>query len=122
MTITAKTETKVLVVDDNDLVRRCLKKMLERNGFSVIDHCSGAAALNSNIDDVWLAILDIDMPHMTGLELSYLLKEFNSTMKIILFSGHNPLSVEDVKKAKADAFVKKEDDISSLMEKINSLT
>jgi len=62
------------------------------------------------------------MPHMTGLELSYLLKEFNSTIKIILFSAHNPLSVEDVKKAKADAFVKKEDDISSLMEKINSLT
>ncbi len=122
MIITTKTETKVLVVDDNDLVRRCLKKMLERNGFSVVDHCSGAAALNSNIDDVWLAILDVDMPHMTGLELSYLLKEFNSTIKIILFSAHNPLSVEDVKKAKADAFVKKEDDISSLMEKINSLT
>ena len=122
MIITTKTETKVLVVDDNDLVRRCLKKMLERNGFSVVDHCSGAAALNSNIDDVWLTILDVDMPHMTGLELSYLLKEFNSTIKIILFSAHNPLSVEDVKKAKADAFVKKEDDISSLMEKINSLT
>ncbi len=66
---------RILVVDDNEVSRRTLARILEREGFSVAGAENGVAALailaQENID---LILLDILMPEMDGFELLKKLK------------------------------------------------
>jgi CheY-like chemotaxis protein len=63
------TMATVLVVDDEESVRRALQKILERGGMSVITSASAAAAL-SLVDGgrkVDAVVSDVLMPEMSGL-------------------------------------------------------
>ena len=84
------TET-ILVVDDNDLVRRGVAAMLRAHGFTVIEAVSGDAALetvrrgSSAID---LILADIVMPGMSTEELCEHLAELLPSARTILMSGY----------------------------------
>ena len=66
----APVTAQVLVVDDDDAVRRSLKFMLELEGLDVRAYASGAALLDD--DDLpaqGCLVVDQHMPHMSGVEL-----------------------------------------------------
>lgn len=66
----------VLVVDDTDLNRRVLMRLLQAEGFHVVAAASGREALSVlETTPVHLALLDMMMPGMTGLELCKRMKE-----------------------------------------------
>ncbi len=73
---------KILVIEDDLITRRLLKKILQRASHEVIEAESGPAALqaleNATVD---LIIADIMMPEMTGIELLRRLKEEPRTAK-----------------------------------------
>jgi two-component system, cell cycle sensor histidine kinase and response regulator CckA len=82
----------VLVVDDDDSLRRMLKATLTRYGYQVKEACSGEEAV-----DVWrnlagqvdLLLTDMVMPEgMSGLELARRLREGNARLKVIITSGY----------------------------------
>jgi DNA-binding NtrC family response regulator len=81
--------TRVLIVDDEDDLLLALAERLEMRGFEVVTADKGSEALEL-VDEVHfdVAILDIKMPGMDGLELMARLKEKHPALPVILCTGH----------------------------------
>lgn len=89
-------ETRVLVIDDEELVRSTLQRALERNGASVLSAANGAdglALLRAN-SDVRLVLLDLAMPETSGAETLRRLREFAPAVPVYLMTGFLPEGVE----------------------------
>ena len=69
---------KILVVDDEVDVRRVLRLLLESKGYTVAEAMNGQMAVDavreSNID---LIIMDIMMPHVSGIDAATKIREFS---------------------------------------------
>lgn len=84
---------RVLIVDDEQLIRELLKKTVDwqRCGFSVVgeaaDGVEGLAAMRQYRPD--LAVVDINMPHMNGCRLCEKIKEEYPACRMVVLSGFN---------------------------------
>ena len=80
---------KILLVDDDEAIRRSLAKVLRYEGFQVELATNGPMALNMALqDEPDLILLDIKMPRMDGLEvLSTLIKQ-GTKAPVLMISGH----------------------------------
>ena len=81
-------ETKLLVVDDEAGQREMLAGYLSKKGFEVHTFASGAKALEE-YHHVFspLAIVDMKMPGMTGLELLGKLREINPFIQVLVLTA-----------------------------------
>jgi CheY-like chemotaxis protein len=61
---------KVLLVDDESLVRGMLRRLFERGGFEVLEAESGREALEvvAGAPDIAAVVSDFDMPELNGLQ------------------------------------------------------
>ncbi len=74
---------KILVVEDNDRNRRLMQILLKANGYEVIEATTGKEAmdyLRSQKPD--LILMDIQLPHTDGLELTETIKSNAETADI----------------------------------------
>ena len=117
--------TKILIVDDQKVIREFLKDMANTDGYSTILAEDGQEALKlfeNNYKDVGLAIVDIVMPRMYGNELYYKMKKINPDLKVLIISGHIN---EDIKKQLikdgVDGYLPKPFDVKSTREQIRTL-
>jgi two-component system cell cycle sensor histidine kinase/response regulator CckA len=86
----------ILLVDDEDGVRKLVNAILQGHGYSVIEAGSGPAALaafEKNAHKIDLVVTDIVMPQMNGLELGERLTQARPELKILYMSGYrdNPI-------------------------------
>ncbi len=80
---------RILVVDDDSLIRLVVKSILEREGHSVVlAECGheGAEAIEAYALDI--AIVDIFMPDMNGLETIKAFRKAAPGLPIIVMSGY----------------------------------
>ena len=80
--------TKILVIDDEDMVRDVLRQTLEREGYEVEVAADGGKGLD--LFQAWnpdLVITDILMPGKEGLETIRELRNLSPAVKIIAISG-----------------------------------
>jgi len=80
---------RVLVVDDDDMIRLVVKSILERQGHAVVlAECGhdGAEAIEAYAFDV--AIVDILMPDMNGFETIRAFRRSAPALPIIVMSGY----------------------------------
>lgn len=83
---------KILVVDDDDLIRDLIYEILEPNGFQVILADNGNKALAIlDSEEVDLIITDIIMPDKEGIETIIDIKKKLPKAKIIAMSGGGQL-------------------------------
>jgi CheY-like chemotaxis protein len=79
---------RILVIDDDDLVRTTVRHMLETKGFEVVIASDGQHALRMLDDKRFDAILvDIFMPGMDGLETIRAFRQRSPDIAIIAMSG-----------------------------------
>jgi two-component system, cell cycle sensor histidine kinase and response regulator CckA len=81
----------VLVVEDDSVMRRLTRKMLEEHGYQVVEAEDGNAALAaiaSAEGKVDLTLTDVVMKGMTGPDLVLKLIEFYPQMKVVYMSGY----------------------------------
>jgi len=66
----------ILAVDDSESIRQMVRHTLEGAGYSVVQACDGAAALDyAKSKGVDLVLTDINMPKLDGIELCKELRE-----------------------------------------------
>ncbi len=87
-----KNERTLLVVDDEELVRKTIRRILQHYGYKALDAEEGKEALRiflsekSSIDGV---ILDLTMPGISGMEVLTRLRSIDKGIPVLLVSGGN---------------------------------
>jgi DNA-binding NarL/FixJ family response regulator len=90
--VTAAAKTRLLLADDHALVRDGLRLILEREpDFEVVAEAGdGAEALEAALrTPVDLAILDVSMPRLTGLQVAHRLRSHRPDLRIVMLSVHD---------------------------------
>ena len=96
---------KVLVVDDEQNMRRILEASLKKQGFEVILAANGEEACNRmKTDAVQIVITDLKMPGMDGLSLLKHLNENYPDIPVIIITAHGTVenAVEAMKQGATD--------------------
>jgi DNA-binding NtrC family response regulator len=108
---------RILVVDDDEGIRKTLATILEDQGYVVDTAENGKGAIEkSNIKFYNLALIDIRLPDMEGTKLLASMKETTPKMVKIIVTGYPALqnAVEAVNKG-ADGYVPKPMNIDVLL-------
>ncbi|MDH3280214.1 MAG: sigma-54 dependent transcriptional regulator [Gammaproteobacteria bacterium] len=83
----------VILVDDDDDLRRAVKQTLELEGFEVSGFGSGKPALHAlKRDWTGVVVTDIRMPGMDGLALMARIKDIDPDIPVVLITGHGDVS------------------------------
>ena len=81
----------ILLVEDNDLIRKTARRILEGVGYVVLEAGDGSEGLTSweaNSDSIDLLLTDITMPKIDGRELALSVLKRQPRMKVIFMSGN----------------------------------
>src|SRR5215471_5723542 len=79
---------RILLVEDQELVRGALRMMLELDGHQVTEASNGAEALNLfNMNEFDLVITDFEMPMMKGNELAVSIKLLAPSLPILMITA-----------------------------------
>ncbi|GAB2731034.1 response regulator transcription factor [Kitasatospora kifunensis] len=89
----AETQGRVLVVDDDDTIRRSLERGLRLSGFAVRSADGGLAALELlAADPPDVLVLDVSMPDLAGTEVCRRLREQGSDIPVLMLSALDELA------------------------------
>jgi len=83
----------LVVVDDDDQIRRAVSRLLRRHGHTVHAFASAEAYLDER-RDADCAILDIDLPGMSGLELRERLSREDHVMPFLFITAHDEYAAQ----------------------------
>lgn len=97
----------VLVVDDEDMIRRLVRSVLEADEFEVLEARGGEAALElATATHPAVVVLDILMPGLDGVEVCRRLD--HEQIKVIVLTARDEPELErECREAGADAFLTK---------------
>jgi len=102
----------VVVVDDDQAIRRSLSALLQSFGYAVAGFSSALAFLADIPPDAGCMIVDIRMPEMDGLTLQEEMNKRDIRIPVIIMTGHGdvPLAVTAMKAGAVDFLEKPSND------------
>ncbi len=109
--------TKVLLVDDEERFRTSLARRLKARGYDVVDvSCGEDAVKRIRLDgDINIAVLDLRMPGMDGIQTLKEMRAFNPAVQAIMLTGHGSLdSAKDAGRLEAFKYLEKPCDVDEL--------
>jgi CheY-like chemotaxis protein len=81
----------VLVVEDEEPVRRIMSTVLRRNGYTVLEAATPVIALevfDRNVEEIDLLLTDVVMPVMSGPALAQRLVAIRPALRVLFVSGY----------------------------------
>jgi DNA-binding NtrC family response regulator len=102
-------QVKILIVDDDETIHKSITTVLEEKGYLADTAENGRVAIRKSDKEVYnLALIDIRLPDMDGVQLLTMLKETAPKMVKIIITGYPSLqnAVEAVNKG-ADGYIVK---------------
>ncbi|HEX2132723.1 MAG TPA: two-component system response regulator CseB [Actinophytocola sp.] len=115
-------DLRVLLVEDDAVIREATQLALERNGFTVtaaVDGLTGLASYRAGHPDV--ALLDLMLPGMNGVSLCRQIREEGPTPVIMMSARADPIDVVLGLEAGADDYVTKPFDSTVLVARIRAV-
>ncbi|MCS5489071.1 sigma-54-dependent transcriptional regulator [Algoriphagus limi] len=109
--------SKILIIDDEKVIRATLREILEYENFEVSEASDGEAGLEKiKNEDFDLVLCDVKMPKMDGIEVLTHAKELGKSPQFIMISAHGSIetAVEATKKGAFD-FIPKPPDLNRLL-------
>lgn len=124
ITVNARRKRRVLVVDDEPTVRKCVKLSLVSEGIDCDEAANGDEALSLLGQNVYdLVLTDIEMPVVTGMELLRMIRNRHGlgNLKVLVFSGRSsPNEMARMMSAGADDYLVKPLSIVQLRSRVNA--
>jgi two-component system CheB/CheR fusion protein len=117
-------ETAVLVVEDEDLLRQGVSKMLHKIGLSVFEAVDGSAALDligAHKDEIDILFLDITLPGASSRQVFEEAKRVRPDLKVIATSAYSEEMAATTLAGKADLFLRKPYRLGDLVDSIREL-
>jgi len=111
---------RILVVDDDESVRKVLKTILEEEGYAVDTAQNGKEAIKKSKARFYnLALIDIRLPDVEGTRLLTKIKDTTPRMRKIIVTGYPSLqnAIEALNKG-ADAYIVKPFDMGKVLKTI----
>jgi len=112
-----KENARILIVDDDETIRKTLRAILEEKGYKVDAVDTGRKAIKKTKTKFYnLALIDIRLPDMEGVKLLLRMKETTPKMRKIIITGYPSLknAIEAVNKG-ADSYVIKPLNINEIL-------
>lgn len=99
----------ILVVDDEEMLRNLLRKILVKEGYRVLTSSSAPEALEKlSSESIDLVISDVQMPEMDGFELLKALKKDYPQIGVIVMTAYgDAYTVRDALLLGADEYITK---------------
>jgi nitrogen-specific signal transduction histidine kinase/ActR/RegA family two-component response regulator len=101
----------ILIVEDEDILRKVLKELLESKGYKIYTAADGLEAVGiyqEHKDEIDLVLTDMGLPKMSGSEVFKKMCEINARAKVLLASGFlEPDTKTEMLKAGAKGFIQK---------------
>jgi two-component system cell cycle sensor histidine kinase/response regulator CckA len=115
----------ILLVEDDEMVRKMTKTILQQSGYTVLEAANGEAALavaEQHRGRIHLLITDIIMPHLSGREAADRLLALQPGMRVLFMSGYNEDTIlhQGVEAATAD-FLHKPFGVDDLKNKVREV-
>lgn len=109
-------EKVILVADDEVSICRLLQRFFTKEGYRVLTSFNGQEAMEIvRKEPIALAILDIQMPEMTGLEALQELRERGIEIPVIIMTGQcSPASLEEARRFHSFAYLLKPFELEEL--------
>jgi len=108
---------RILVVDDDENIRKVLAMILEEEGYSVDQAETAKQAIEKTKKNVYnIALIDIRLPDMEGIELLTKIRDTVPRMRKIIITGYPTLqnAIEAVNRG-ADAYILKPFDVNKVL-------
>lgn len=116
-------QVRVLIVDDEEVMRSLFVDLLTERGCEVIAAKNGleAAELAKKIDFA-IAFIDVHMPIMNGLEVLRAIKKINPQTAIVMMDSYPDLLVEQSKEEGAITCIHKPFEIKEVIKIMDEVT
>ena len=111
---------KVLIVDDDENIRNTMKTILEDEGYTVDLAATGAEAVQKTEKTAYnIALLDIRLPDIEGVELLKIMKDATPRTRKIMVTGYPSMqnAITALNK-NADAYLVKPVDVEKLLKTV----
>lgn len=108
---------KVLLIDDEEVIRNRMKKVIEKEGYETFIASGGREGMEIFArEDPDLVITDLMMPDMDGMEVMHLVKKASPGTEVILITGYGEyeMAVQALREGALD-YLKKPIDIDQLI-------
>jgi DNA-binding NarL/FixJ family response regulator len=118
-----KKDIKILLVDDHEIVRRGLRRMLElEKDIKVVGDCANAEEAFSQVERLSpdIVLMDIKMPETNGITATRTLKERKPACKIIILTLYDEYVAEGIE-AGADGYLLKDTRFAELTQAIRQV-
>lgn len=112
---------KILVVEDDTLIREGLSEFLSESGYSIIQAKDGKEALEKFNIDIHLVILDIQIPYINGLDVLKEIRKESDLPVLILTAFSNEEFKIDAYTNLADGYIEKPFSLPVLKARIDAL-
>ena len=113
---------KVLIIEDEDKIRKIIKTFLEKKSFKIVEVADGKDAIDSFLTEKPdLVILDVMLPHKNGFEICKEIREFGNTPVLMLTANTQDNDEINSFQLGADDFLRKPFSLEVLLVRVNKL-
>lgn len=115
----------ILLVEDEDTVRRMMKNILEAQGYTVLEAADGLSAValgERHRGPIHLLVTDLVMPHLSGREVADRLRAQGRVSRVLFMSGYteDAIAIQGVESSSAD-FLQKPFAITAMIQKVREI-
>ena len=113
---------KVLIIEDEQKIRKIIKTFLEKKSFKIVEVADGKDAIDSFLTEKPdLVILDVMLPHKNGFEICKEIREFGNTPVLMLTAKTQDNDEINSFQLGADDFLRKPFSLEVLLVRVNKL-
>lgn len=115
-----KAPTKILCLDDSDMILHIMKHILEENGY-IVYTANNSSGVHQYLfsEGVELLVTDVQMPDLPGTKVCRMLKKSLPNLKVVLFSNLPDRELDKLsEESKADGWISKNTKPKEWLEKI----